>query len=340
MRPADRASDAASAMESHAAEAEPESPKQIREQIEQTRGDMSETIDAIQDRLNPDRLKEQVKESVREATIGRAEQMVSDVTDTARHTGNSVLDRVKANPVPAALIGIGLGWMMLRGKSDQGAGGRTYRYERYDRSAPDYVPEHESYRDYGDYERRGYPSTRRAGRYQSGGGQSGVGAAAGQVGDTARQAVSGAGDKVQQAAGQATDTMQHVAGQAGDAVQNVAGHAQQLGGQAVDQVQQFGTDMQYRVARARYSLEGLLEDSPLAVGAIALAAGAAVGLAFPTTEPESRMMGQARDSFMQKAQETAQQTLDKVQYVAGAAKDTAQEEAQKQGLTGSTSSAT
>ena len=47
----------------------------IRADIEQTRSQMSATIDAIQDKLNPQNIVDQAKGAVREATIGRVENM-------------------------------------------------------------------------------------------------------------------------------------------------------------------------------------------------------------------------------------------------------------------------
>ncbi|MBW3636145.1 MAG: DUF3618 domain-containing protein, partial [Armatimonadetes bacterium] len=47
--------------------------EEIRDEIEHTRAEMSQTIDELQEKLSPQHIKEQVKDSVREATIGRAE---------------------------------------------------------------------------------------------------------------------------------------------------------------------------------------------------------------------------------------------------------------------------
>jgi hypothetical protein len=97
--------------------------------------------------------------------------------------------------------------------------------------------------------------------------------------------------------------------------------------------------MQYGVRRARYGLEDALYETPLGIGAIALAVGVAIGLAAPSTDLENQMMGEARDTVVQQAQETAQQTMHKVQHVAqqtaDATKETVKQEAQKEGLTGS-----
>lgn len=64
----------------------------IQAQIEETRAEMSETIDAIQEKLSPDQLKEQAKESVRQATIGRASQAV----DTAGRASAQAASRVRS----------------------------------------------------------------------------------------------------------------------------------------------------------------------------------------------------------------------------------------------------
>ena len=46
----------------------------------------------------------------------------------------------------------------------------------------------------------------------------------------------------------------------------------------------------------------MLQDSPLIIGAAAMALGAIVGFAFPTTEKENEIMGEARDRVMDRAQ--------------------------------------
>src|ERR671917_2654521 len=64
--------------------------ERTRAEIERTRADMGETVDAIQQRLSPENLKEQAKDRVRETTVGRA------------------METIRENPLPAALTGIGL----------------------------------------------------------------------------------------------------------------------------------------------------------------------------------------------------------------------------------------
>lgn len=98
-------------------------PTVIRAEIEQTRAEMSETIDAIQDRLRPQHIMEQAKETVRDATVGRIKDMASSVGETASGVATQVqegaqqaVEYVRENPWPALLIGAGVTWMLLQGQ--------------------------------------------------------------------------------------------------------------------------------------------------------------------------------------------------------------------------------
>lgn len=103
--------------------------REIRVEIEQTRTELSGTIDAIQEKLDPQVLTEQAKEvathairdatehakeAVKDATVGKVEQMASSTVDNARGMGNSLMDRIKQNPVPAALAGLSIGWLLMK----------------------------------------------------------------------------------------------------------------------------------------------------------------------------------------------------------------------------------
>ncbi len=319
-----------------------EGSEEILVEIEQTRVEMSGTIDALQERLNPDRLKEQVAEAVQEqiaaakeqvtgavqeqvemvkgnihdATIGRAEEMVSNVGKSG------LVETIKQNPVPAALAALGLSWLWAQrsgGSSSREqyryAGGRTY----YGGGQPSY----------------GRGQAYRAGSYGYGQGQGYYGP--GSQGDESL------GDKVGNVAGQARDTVGDVTGQAKDKVADVAGQAKeqvgQLAGQAQDQVGEWGGQVQYGAQRAMTRFDQMVHENPLGVSAAAIALGLAVGMSLPDTPLEDKLVGEARDNVMEKAQSTAQETMQKVgqvaQQVQQTATDTAKDAAQKQGLTGS-----
>ena len=84
-----------------------------RVEIERTRAGMSETVDAIQERLSPENLKEQAKDRVKEATVGKAQEPPASGVDGHR-SGLAVRERQKAGLVPTALSRHGLPGCGLR----------------------------------------------------------------------------------------------------------------------------------------------------------------------------------------------------------------------------------
>src|ERR671939_285741 len=97
----------------------------IRAEIRDTRERMGDTIEEIGERLNPRHLKEQVKHDIREATIGRVENMAQSTADRVSQTRRTITDTVRENPIPAAMIGIGLGWLIWSGRAQGRQGSRT-----------------------------------------------------------------------------------------------------------------------------------------------------------------------------------------------------------------------
>lgn len=106
--------------------------QEIREEIAQTRVDMSETIEAIQERLTPSHLVAQAGETVRNATTEKVKQMAN----TAEYAADQVMDSsfartVKENPIPAAMIGIGTAWLIAKGRSASSGHRRSQDSGRY-----------------------------------------------------------------------------------------------------------------------------------------------------------------------------------------------------------------
>jgi ElaB/YqjD/DUF883 family membrane-anchored ribosome-binding protein len=71
---------------------------EIRDDIEETRERLSSTIDQIQERLNPEKIKANVADSIREATIGKAQEIAQNVGDKAHEL------QEKAHAVAAPLL--------------------------------------------------------------------------------------------------------------------------------------------------------------------------------------------------------------------------------------------
>jgi len=350
-----------------------------RANIEQTRSDISETLDAIKDKLQPQTLIQQAKESVHEVTANVAEKAreltaeaaekarevvgqardtvhtavqeareaipaaahnavssvvdtakdaVTGVVDTARDAGSSVVDRVRENPMPYALIGLGLGWLYMHARKSPPPVRRYYPGDRstgdYNRSTAEYP-----YRSGGMQPAEGYPyradSARTSGEtpYRSGYESGTTYSTAGNSDlDTLRY-----GDRREGHSG-VSDTVR----QAREKVGDVADAVHDRAGQMVDQVQDTVSDLGTRTAeQAREMAQGvqrMLEENPLLVGAIAMGIGAAVGFMMPETRVESRMMGDARDRLVENVQQTAHDVVQKVQTVASETLDTAKEKVQ------------
>lgn len=106
-----------------APKAETDDTQEIRERIERTREDMGRTIDELQERLSPQHVMQQAKDSVRDATVGRVKEMATSAGETARDTAADVaeraqdaagmlVDEVRSHPVTAAAIGAGIAWLL------------------------------------------------------------------------------------------------------------------------------------------------------------------------------------------------------------------------------------
>jgi hypothetical protein len=112
---------------------EAETPPEVEakaEDIEQTRDEMTGTVEAIADRLDPANIVQDAKQTVRDATVGKVEEMANTVADTAsgfvgdarstaQDAGEGFLETVKRNPIPAAMAGIGIGWLLMNRSSGQ-----------------------------------------------------------------------------------------------------------------------------------------------------------------------------------------------------------------------------
>jgi ElaB/YqjD/DUF883 family membrane-anchored ribosome-binding protein len=77
---------------------------------------MGDTIEELGVRLNPSRLKQQAKDKVRDATIGRVQTMAHTTADKATSAGQRVTSAIRENPIPAALIAAGISWLVVNSR--------------------------------------------------------------------------------------------------------------------------------------------------------------------------------------------------------------------------------
>ena len=131
----------------------------------------------------------------------------------------------------------------------------------------------------------------------------------------------------------AGEAMSRAQSRVGDAASQAQDRASEVASRAQDRVSNLTDQARYQAQRASGGFQRMVRENPLAMGAVAIGAGAAVGLAIPQTTQEHEVMGEARDTLVEKAQEKAQETQEKVQQVAQEAQSAAKEEASNQGLT-------
>jgi tetrahydromethanopterin S-methyltransferase subunit F len=87
--------------------------QEIRASIEETRERISHDLDEIGERLNPHNVKEDIKEGIREATIGRVEDMAREAGQRLNQASSGLVQTIKDNPVPAVIAGVGIAWLFL-----------------------------------------------------------------------------------------------------------------------------------------------------------------------------------------------------------------------------------
>jgi ElaB/YqjD/DUF883 family membrane-anchored ribosome-binding protein len=321
---------------------------ETRAQIEETRAHLTETIDAIKDRLSPATLMAEAQESaktvaveavheLKEATVDKASELVGTVVEkvqdavattsavihnatdyvsekttpvvenvmqqltpavetaknigvTAKGATESIVDTIRQNPIPVALIAIGIGWL-LAGPRRAKSVGETYR-----ESFPEQTVGNDLLSD---------PTMYHA------------------------QNTSAESNGIQNVVHNATDAVTGFAGGAKEKVADVAsGVREKATGLAQNAREQANSIAQTTKEKTQFTVSFVdqwVREEPLAAGAIALLVGTAIGLALPGTDKENELFGAKRDALAQKASETAQELAGKAQTVAQNVVDSARE---------------
>ncbi|HYZ26032.1 MAG TPA: DUF3618 domain-containing protein [Geminicoccaceae bacterium] len=287
------------------------SAAEVEREVRESRARVERTLDQIQNRLSPGQLVDQAMTYFRDSG-GR---------EFARNFGESV----KQNPMPVALMAVGVAWMMMSGR-------RTYDDNGYERSAywdedvvggePEASPLYPAYEPL-------YGADRDLGADREVGGHDDHGP--------------GAFDRAQDAARRARDKADDLLGRtrsaAGGTMEGATTRAGALRGRARESVASARRGVRSARARAgsygrraRHGIVDAFYEHPLVLGSIGLAVGAAIGAALPPTETEDELMGETRDRLKRDAEETGREQLAKARAAAGAAVAAGREEAERQGL--------
>lgn len=270
-------------------------------EIDDTREELTETVQAIGDKLEPSNLAREAKETARQVTMGKVEQMSMGAQETWRdvRTGNAegILEMITSNPIPSAMIGLGIGMLLLNrgGSAHSGRiGSGEMGSQGYGRHGWSSGPESLGYGDagYRGGTATGAPETTR-GRSRGGTG-GGIGSAIDDVRDRAGDTIS-----------QVTDTASETADRITSGVGETASQMPEQMGQMIDQ----------RGAQVRR----LIDENPLAAGVVAVAAGAMIGMLVPTTQIERQTVGPQRDQLVGQAESAINEGLDSIDQSSGSA---------------------
>jgi len=292
------------------------SSEQLEREAEQTRAQLAETLDELRARMTPGQVFDEVMDYARDGTVG----------DFARNLRRQVGN----NPVPAALAGLGLAWLMAsagratrRGPSaasttgEWSAGARDIASRSWDTGTRGAQSVGESV---SDAAAKGTDAARRTMHDL----RDGLSDVADSAAEKARRAMDGVRDTVSNAAESVTETASSAASRlnekakvAGAAFGNVA-HEAQLRASSV-------------ASRGRNWLSFAAEQ-PLVLAGIGVAIGAALGAALPVTETENKLMGDKADEFKERVGDMAAEQYEKAEDVAGSVYEHVKKEAGKFGF--------
>lgn len=178
------------------------SPDEIRRDIERTRMDLHETVDAIERRLTPGELFDELWGRMRNSSGGGAGEVVKD------------------HPVPIALMGLGLGWLAIEKATGNSTGSdRQYEDGPSVTFRPDSALEYE-----GDEPGRMDRMKEKASSLKDS--ASHLGDRASDVRDRVAETASSAGHRVSDAASEAKDRARETAEHAKDRARHTARRAQ------------------------------------------------------------------------------------------------------------------
>ena len=235
---------------------------QLEQEAEQIRAGIAQTSEALQDRMSPGRMVDDVMTYMKESDGALA-------FDNLRR-------QARDNPMALAVIGAGLAWLVMGNGANRADHDRPYRY-----SSSAGGPQLRS---------SGGPDGRSAAG-REGGGIAGATSAIGDFASGVADKAQGLGDRARDAAHQATDRVR-------DAADTAADKARQFGDGASGRGHAAADDAWEMAEHGRRTVMDTFDREPLVLGAIGVAVGAALGAMLPSTRFEDETFGKTRDSLM------------------------------------------
>lgn len=283
----------------------------LQREIEHDRQRIGHRIDAIQERMSPG-------------------QLIDEVLTYAKGSGggeyvSNLGQALKTNPVPVALMGVSLAWLMAKGSPPVGTA-----------PVPQGVSDYPLYPAAGPVRRLGPPQSENGSLYSHFSDSSGkklkaltdeTGRRAGhfvdEAGATYRGFADAGGKQVDQivdetgamldaATGWISEKWEQAKGAAGGMSAAASGAVSTLS----DQTSSATASLRGQTDKLNDALLSQFRDQPLVGGALAFALGAAIGAALPHTDMEDNLLGDVSDDTKDKVTAASRDVVDRGKEVA------------------------
>ena len=325
---------------------------EIERELDDTRSRLDDTVGALQQKLAPGTMVDQAMEYFSEG----------DGMELGRNLGRSMRD----NPIPVALIGVGLGWLMLaNSRQTNGAQGwregRRMRDDRFgDGSGTDIYGRYRHKPSRMDHDVNAMPyeaaarddlvtkahqagaALQRAANEAEDTFQDRIAAARGTVLGLTRDAGEAAAafrERVEAAMGATAATVRSLASDAGDRLSHLTDRGQAAARDLYDHGHASVRGMRDRADDAVGQVRDMgsrtvdyVQDQPLLLGALGITVGAVIGLLAPSSRYERQLTGSWRESLGDTARQVVGDAGQRAARVASSVLDTAQDSARREGL--------
>jgi hypothetical protein len=196
--------------------------------------------------------------------------------------GNKAWELTRKHPMPATLIGVGLGWLLVERIRATDTTDLADYPEGLDEISEDLAT-------------------------------SRLASAAGAVKDAANHAVDSMKDATSHAFGTVKDATTHAVETVKDATSHTVETLKETASDLNHQAHETAAHLKSTARQAKMSFWQTMEENPLAVGATILTLGAIAGFALPSTRKEDALMGETRDNLFSSVRDAGHEVVESFQ---------------------------
>jgi ElaB/YqjD/DUF883 family membrane-anchored ribosome-binding protein len=262
--------------------------------------------------------------------------MASITRDRITGSGRDIAQTIRDNPLPAAVAAAGIGWLLLRAREGERPLLRRAVRRRLADEPERFGEEYEPYEgralrgDVGEFgeevRERARDLSERVQETAHRASQKAqdvrervserVQEAAERIGDRGERLVDRGErliDRGERLADRGPSTRERVAERAAQARSRVAQKARDARRAVADRAGATARYVREGTRNTARRVEGRYNESPIGMGAVALAVGLAIGYSLPSTRREARVMGDARDRLADRARERVADAKDRIE---------------------------